>query len=127
MTKIYLLDILHNVNDIYFQLHEAMGGETYMSIVSMGGNDCMKRRYINACKDCGCKAKVFIHMEKDLTHRIGSPDLIILFTSTASHQLAMHAMDEARKSNAIIEHCRSSSLTALQNILRTHCLDGIRV
>ena len=95
-----------------------------MSIVIMGGNDCMRRRYIDVCRNHGCKAKVFIHMKKDLTHRIGSPDLIILFTSTASHQLAMHAMDEAKRCKVAIEHCHSSSLSALQKILQTHITRG---
>jgi len=56
----------------------------------------MECRYREACKSCGFKAKVFPKMCRDLRRKIGSPDLIILFTSTASHQLAMHAQEEAK-------------------------------
>ena len=59
-----------------------------MSVLILGGNDCMTRQYKNICKSYGCKGKVFTHMEKGLRHRIGNPDIIVLFTSTATHQQA---------------------------------------
>ena len=92
-----------------------------MSVVILGGNERMKRRYLDTCKNYGCKAKVFIHMEKDLTRKIGSPDWIILFTSTASHQLAMHGVDEARQCNAELHRSNSSSMDALHTILTKYC------
>ena len=30
-----------------------------MSIVIIGGNECMERDYLNLCKEHGCNAKVF--------------------------------------------------------------------
>ena len=78
------------------------------SVVILGGNECMECRYREACRSC------------DLKRKIGSPDLIILFTSTASHQLAMHAQEEAKKCNAKIAFCHSASMAALQNVLAEH-------
>ncbi len=95
-------------------------GMVMSSVVILGGNECMECRYREACKSCGFKAKVFPKMCRDLRRKIGSPDLIILFTSTASHQLAMHAQEEAKKCNAKIAFCHSASMAALQNVLAEH-------
>lgn len=88
-----------------------------MSVLILGGNDCMTRQYKNICKSYGCKGKVFTHMEKGLRHRIGNPDIIVLFTSTASHQLAACAYDGAKQSCAVLEFCHTSSASALENLL----------
>lgn len=92
-----------------------------MSIVIIGGNDCMERRYKDACKNHGCKAKVFLHMQGDMRRKIGSPDLIILFTGTVSHKMVACALCEAKRCSARVERCHSSSLTALLSILQDHC------
>ena len=90
------------------------------SVVILGGNECMECRYREACKNCGFKAKIFTKMRRDLKRKIGSPDLIILFTNTASHQLAMHAQEEAEKCNAKIVYCHNASMKALQSVLEEH-------
>ena len=33
-----------------------------MSVVIIGGNECMERQYQQICKKHGCKAKVFVKM-----------------------------------------------------------------
>jgi hypothetical protein len=91
-----------------------------MSVVILGGNDCMVRRYKDICKDCSCHGKVFTHMERDLRRRIGSPDLIVLFTAAASHQLAASASEGAKQCGAALEFCHTSSANALQNILQQY-------
>lgn len=30
-----------------------------MSVVIIGGNECMSRRYVDVCRDYRCKAKVY--------------------------------------------------------------------
>lgn len=92
-----------------------------MSVVIIGGNDCMERLYIDACKRCGCKAKVFTQMKGEMKRKIGSPDLMILFTSTVSHKMVNCAVGEARRCNAAVERSHSSSLNALQGILESYC------
>lgn len=92
-----------------------------MSIVIIGGNDRMSRLYEDTCRSYGCKAKVFIHLKSEFRRKIGSPDLVILFTSTVSHKMVNCALCEAKRCNAIVERSHSSSLSALQSILQTHC------
>ncbi|MCM0707242.1 DUF2325 domain-containing protein [Anaerotruncus sp. AF02-27] len=92
-----------------------------MSIVIIGGNNRMERIYLDVCSRHGCKAKVFTQMKGELRRKIGSPDLMILFTNTVSHKMVDSALCEARRCNARIERCHSSSLSALQTILQTQC------
>ena len=63
-----------------------------MSVVIIGGNDRMERLYQDACKAYGCKAKIFLHLKSELRRKIGSPDLMILFTNTVSHHMVNCAM-----------------------------------
>ncbi|XVG96359.1 DUF2325 domain-containing protein [Eubacteriales bacterium KG127] len=88
-----------------------------MSIVIIGGNDCMVCKYKNLCKDYDCDAKVFTQMKGTMKNRIGSPDLMVLFTNTVSHKMIRVATSEAKASNLLIERCHSSSLSALRSIL----------
>ena len=63
-------------------------------------------------------------MATDLRKKIGSPDLIILFTNTVSHKLVHAAVAEAERCNADIIRCHSSSSCALKNALEYHCNGG---
>ena len=53
----------------------------YMSVVIIGGHDRMVCQYKKICKQFNCKAKVFTQMSASLSKQIGSPDLIVLFTT----------------------------------------------
>ena len=57
-----------------------------MSVVIVGGNECMTRRYIELCEAYNCKAKVFPKLAGGIRN-VGSPDLLILFTNTMSHKM----------------------------------------
>lgn len=95
-----------------------------MSVVIIGGNDRMQRIYTDACASYGCTAKIFMDNKGVIRKKIGSPDLLILFTSTVSHKMAESAVAEAKRCNARIARSHSSSLSALHGILREHCLAG---
>ena len=58
-----------------------------MSVVIIGGHDRMVRQYKEICRNHKYKAKVFTQMCTGLDKQIGSPDLLILFTSTVSHKM----------------------------------------
>lgn len=88
-----------------------------MSVVIIGGNECMKNKYKEICKSYECKAKFFPKMETGLKDKIGTPDLMILFTSTVSHKLVRCAVSEAGKKNVTVERCHTSSASALKNLL----------
>ena len=74
-----------------------------MSAVIIGGNECMVRRYQDICKSHGFRAKVFAKENGPMKKKIGSPDLMIVFTGTVSH--------------VPIVHVHSSSASALQQAL----------
>lgn len=86
-----------------------------MSVVIIGGNECMERQYKQICKACGHEAKVFTKPTAALRGGFGKADLMILFTSTVSHTMVKTAIQGAR--DAQIERSHSSSAAALKNIL----------
>ncbi len=91
-----------------------------MSVVMLGGNKCMERRYIDACKKYGHKAKVFNRMTgSSLKKQIGSPDLIVLFTNSVSHKMAYCANCEAKRCGACVRRCRDS-LNAFEALLQEY-------
>lgn len=91
-----------------------------MSVVIVGGNERMERRYKDLCEDFQCRAKVFTKPRGGLRDKVGSPDLMIFFTDTMSHKMLLGAMSELRGGNTIIEHCPSSSVSALRKVLEKY-------
>lgn len=89
-----------------------------MSVVIVGGNDHMVGQYRDLCREYNCEAKVFTQMPGTLKKKIGSPDIMILFTNTVSHNMVTCAVGEAKRVRAKIVRCRSSSMAALRNILQ---------
>ena len=97
-----------------------------MSVVIVGGNECMIRQYKNLCSDYKCKAKVYPKMSGGLKD-IGSPDLLVLFTNTVSHKMIRCALNETKGQNVRIARSHSSSISALKNILEEHTvIAGVR-
>ena len=84
-----------------------------MSIVILGGNECMERRYKDLCQSYRCQSKVFTKPSGGLRNKLGSPDLLIFFTNTMSHKMVQGALCEIKGQNTIIERCHTSSLSAL--------------
>lgn len=80
----------------------------------------MVRRYKDLCQSYNCRAKVFPKLEGCLRNKIGTPDLLILFTSTMSHKLLRSALCETKGSGTIVARSHSSSIAALKNILEEH-------
>ena len=91
-----------------------------MSVVIIGGNECMVCKYKQLCRKYNCKSKVFVDFNEGMRSRIGSPDLMVLFTSTMSHKMLKSALCELKGQNTAIEHCHTSSLSALRTILEKH-------
>ncbi len=90
-----------------------------MSVVIVGGHECMEGKYRDLCKEYHCKAKVFT--KKSGKMAIGSPDLMVFFTDTVSHKMVKNAKD-AVNGSTIIEHCKSSSASALRGILEQYAV-----
>lgn len=91
-----------------------------MSVVIVGGNECMARKYVDICNEYKCSAKVFCKMHDGLKNKVGSPDLLVLFTNTTSHKMVKCALSEVRGSDVKIARSHSSSASALRNILTQH-------
>ncbi len=88
-----------------------------MSVVIIGGNEGMEQRYLQVCKEYGCKAKIFTKSKGTMRDKLGEPDYIILFTRTVSHKMVNCAMKEAKQSAAEVVRCASSSVSALKQVL----------
>lgn len=92
-----------------------------MSVVIIGGNECMVCQYQEICKKHGCKAKVFVKEKSGFKKKLGNPDLMILFTNTVSHKMVHSAVSEAKRNKVQIARAHSSSAAALINVLKTYC------
>ena len=92
-----------------------------MSVVIIGGNERMTNQYEKICKDYGCKAKIFTKELGGFKKKIGTPDLIILFTNTVSHRMVNSAVAEAKKNAIRVARAHSSSTAALINVLQENC------
>ena len=89
-----------------------------MSVVIIGGHERMERRYQKICEEYGCTAKVNTKEKGDIKKKIGSPDLLICFTTTVSHKMVHAASQEAKRGGFPIAHCHSSSGYALAEVLK---------
>ena len=91
-----------------------------MSIVIVGGHDCMHCQYKQICKKHGCKCKVFTQCPANFQRQIGNPEMIVVFTKTVAHKMLNVAAKQAEKTGTKIQYVHSSSATALQEILTQH-------
>ncbi len=87
-----------------------------MSVVIVGGNDRMARQYKEICESYQCNAKVFTQMQ-GLKERIGTPDLLVLFTGTTSHKMVKLALDKVDTNCTAVVRSHTSSASALRHIL----------
>lgn len=90
-----------------------------MSVVIVGGNERMVRQYKELCQSYNCNARVYTKMNAELKN-MGSPDLLVLFTSTISHTMVRCALREARGEHVRVARSHTSSIAALRGILERH-------
>ena len=90
-----------------------------MSIVIVGGNECMTRQYKNLCREYQCKVKVYPKMTNGLKD-IGTPDLLALFTNTVSLKMIRSALEQTKGRNVRTVRSHTSSMNALRSILEEH-------
>lgn len=94
-----------------------------MSVVIVGGNECMERQYKDLCREYACKAKVFPKTKSNMKS-IGQPDLLVLFTNTVSHKMVRCALNAVKGQDIPIVRCHSSSANALKSILEKYALEN---
>lgn len=90
-----------------------------MSVVIVGGNERMERQYKELCKTYRCQAKVYTK-ESGMSGKVGSPDLMVLFTGTMSHKMLHGALCAVKGKETIVARSHSSSMSALRVILERH-------
>lgn len=90
-----------------------------MSVVIVGGNECMIRQYKELCREYKCKAKIYPKMTNGLKD-IGIPDLLVLFTDTVSHKMVRSALDQTKGKPVRTVRSHTSSMNALRGILKEH-------
>ena len=71
------------------------------------------------------KAKVFTQVPSDFKSKIGSPDLVVLFTSTVSHSMVRCAIKEAQRKNVEVVRSHTSSSNALKSILAARTEEAV--
>lgn len=79
----------------------------------------MVRQYKDLCREYRYTAKVISKMGGTLKGRLGSPDLLVLFTDTISHKMVKNALSETRGQGTEVCRCRSSSMAALRDVLES--------
>ncbi len=92
-------------------------GGNIVSVVIIGGNECMECVYRETCKKHGYRAKVFTKENGSLKKKMGTPDLVILFTNTVSHKMISGVVQEAKRFQIPIARSHTSSAKALEDIL----------
>ncbi|MBQ5319780.1 MAG: DUF2325 domain-containing protein [Oscillospiraceae bacterium] len=92
-----------------------------MSVVVIGGNDRMATRYKDICRTYNCKAKVFTQMPSDFENKLGTPDLMVVFTNTCSHKMVNSVNQRSQKYNIPVARIHSASATALKSVLEQYC------
>lgn len=93
-----------------------------MSVVLVGGNDCMASRYKDICKSYQCKAKVFTQMPADFERKLGNPDLLVVFTNTCSHKMINSVNRRSQKYDIPIAKIHNASANALKSVLEQYCI-----
>ena len=91
-----------------------------MSIVIIGGNECMVCQYKKICRDYGCRVKVYAKEKGCLRKKLGKSDLMILFTNTVSHKMVNCAVSEAKRNKIQMVRTQASSVSALTDVLETY-------
>ena len=94
-----------------------------MSVVIVGGNECMASRDCQLCREYSCKAKCYPKFTRGVQD-LGAPDLLVLFTGTMSHKMLRSVLSTTKGQNIPIARCQSSSMAALRRVLELHAPGG---
>ena len=81
----------------------------------------MASRYKDICKSYKCKAKVFTKMQTDFENKLGTPDLMVVFTNTCSHKMLNSVNKKSDKKDIPVVKVHTASATALKSVLEQYC------
>lgn len=81
----------------------------------------MASRYKDICKSYNCKAKVFTKMQTNFENKLGTPDLMVVFTNTCSHKMLNSVNKKSGKKDILVVRIHTASATALKSVLEQYC------
>lgn len=87
-----------------------------MSVVVIGGNDHMATRHKDICRTYNCKAKVFTQMPSDFESKLGTPNLVVVFTNTYSHKMVNSVNRQSQKHDIPVARIHNASANALKGV-----------
>ena len=96
--------IFFNIQNGYKQVRRIR--RIRMSVVIIGGNECMVKE------------------KSGFSKQIGNPDLMILFTNTVSHKMVHSAVTEAKSKDIHIVRSHSSSASSLNAVLQEYMTEN---
>ncbi|MCG8532393.1 MAG: DUF2325 domain-containing protein [Desulfovibrionales bacterium] len=89
-----------------------------MCATLIGGMDRLKRDYINTAKSKGVKLKVFTGKENSISGKMGTPDMVILFTNKVSHAARREVVQYAKAKDIPLHMAHSCGVSTLKQVLR---------
>ena len=90
-----------------------------MSIVLIGGHECMYNKYKEMFNEKGHKVKIYNTLPAKFSKVIGNPDVLLLLTSTVSHKMVKTAIKEAKRKSIKVFRCHNSSATAIETTIES--------
>lgn len=89
-----------------------------MCVTLVGGMDRLKAEYVAAAKEQGCKLKCIARNERNFVDKIGSPDMLIIFTNKISHEAKRKASDVGRARGIPVRLAHSCGVSTLRDCIR---------
>lgn len=74
----------------------------------------MATRYKDICESYKCKAKVFTQMPTDFESKLGTPDLMVVFTNTCSHKMVNSVNQKSHKLDIPVARIHNASVAAFE-------------
>ncbi|MDD6181593.1 MAG: DUF2325 domain-containing protein [Desulfovibrionaceae bacterium] len=88
-----------------------------MCAALIGGMDRLRQEYINAARKQGISLRCFNGGECGIETKLGSPDMLIMFTNMISHEARKKVVAVARGQNIPLHMLHSCGVSSLRNCL----------
>lgn len=88
-----------------------------MCAALIGGMDRLKRDYMTAAKGAGVDLRCFNGAEHCMPEKLGSPDVLIMFTNMISHEARKKVLNVARERNIPLKMIHSCGVSSLRKCL----------
>jgi len=103
---------------------ENRGGESAMTVALIGGMDRLERHYRQEADKLGIELKVFNRPTAEISSKIGSADVLIIFTNKVSHRARREVMSMARSRSIPVFQCHSCGVCRLRDCFK--CLKNTK-